>query len=266
MASEDNSGGEFHRRIEQWTRDSAELRAGSAGALVAPEEAALQRYARSTAPPQPLPHPAISPQRYADLTRERSTIAVRLLVTMLAMPLVVTLAVLVDPLAASIAVGALLLPLAGFALHQTRALTRVERTRHLALRGGLAEAWADWGRARQRLEALGSPSQARAALAANEPRMQAVVLSLAQADNEAGHQDTAEQAEARAWVFGTAAKATALAQAEEDLAATTRRQLDVDELLLAPDGDDTSLDHALDSARALNRGPDHPELEQPDQP
>lgn len=260
MAAEQDAGGSaFARRLEKWTRDSADLQSTGA-APNTPEEAARKRYERSRTRSVALPHPALSPAQYDALGRRRSTVLTRLTVILLAMPVVVTLAVLVGPVAAQVALWALLVPLTGAAAHQSATLARIEQQRHLRLTGGLADAWSDWGSARDHLDELGTPTQARAAIGANEARMQALVVGLSRSGD-----DTAEHQASRAWVYDTAAKAVALAQAERAIAAGAVRELALDDLRLAPDGDTDSLDRALATARALEADDEPPALDGPDE-
>lgn len=263
MSDEPDPGGKsFGRRLERWVRDSTELRAVSKwarGVPATPEEASLLRYRRSRSAEVALPHPAISPHRHDALSRRHRDLTRRLLVSLLLVaPLLVVLGVVVEPVAAQVLVWALLVPLTGLALHHGRALGRLHQQRHLTLKGGLADAWSDWVAAREQLEALDGAAQSRSALAANEARMQALVLALGQADARPDHQDTEEHAASREWVYRSAAKAMALAEAERELEAATQRHVDAGDLQLAPEGDPESLDLALDTTRALTRGMDEP--------
>lgn len=174
----------------------------------------------------------------------------------LVVPLLAALGVVVGPVAVKVAVWALLVPVAGLLFHDSRAIRRINHERHLTLEGGLADAWAAWVTARAELESLDNASQARAAMAANELRMQALVLTLGRAEARPDHQDTEEHAASREWVYRSAAKAVALVTAERELEATTQRQVDAGDLQVAPEGDLGALDHALDTARELTRGMD----------
>ncbi|WP_110240099.1 hypothetical protein [Nocardioides gilvus] len=251
----------FGRRLERWTRDAAELRSriASAGGLVrTPEETALRRYQRSTTSEVALPHPSVSPRRYAALNQRHRELSTQLGLAVLLAPVLLIVGVAVGPLAAQFAIWALLLPVVALAAHRGRALRQLDAERHLALRGGLADAWRDWLAARDKVEALDGASQARAAIAANDLRMQALVVALGRADGVPGHQDTKEHAASREWVFRSAAKASALAEAERELEAATQRQVDAGELQFAPDGDLDELDQALEAARQLRREMDPP--------
>lgn len=258
MSDQSDSGARsFGRRLEQWVRDSAELRAmvrwGRNPAT--PEEAALARYRRSRTGEVSLPHPGVSAYRYQALGRRQRTLVTRMLVMAgVLAPLLVVLGVVLDPVAAQVAAWVALAPILVLLARDAHELTRTGRERHLSLKGGLADAWSDWVDARDQLEALDGASQARAALGANEARMHTLVLSLGRAEARPDHQDTEEHVASREWVYRSAAKASALAAAEQELEATARRQVDSGELRLAPDGDLDSLDHALDSTRALTQG------------
>lgn len=259
MAGQQYSGpGTFGRRVEKWVRDSAELRAWvqqarGLGAPATPEEAALRRYQRSRAGETALPHPSVSPLRYQALTQRHRQLSTRLALALILIPLLIPVAVLVGPVAVQAAVAALAVPLAALAWHDTRALARLESERHLSLRGGLADAWADWVKARETVESLDNAAQARAALGANEARMQSLVLALSRAEARPGHQDTEDHRASRDWVYRTAAQATALAQAERELELTTQAQVDAGDLRLAPEGDPDALEQALDAAREITR-------------
>lgn len=219
----------------------------------------MRRYEGSTTGTIELPEPSISPRRYEALSQRRRDLHRRLVVTSLLLaPLLVVLGVAVAPVALKVAIWALLVPVAGLLLHDGRTVRRINRERHLSLQGGIADAWSDWLGALHQLESLDNASQARAAMAANEPRMQALVLALARAEARPGHTDTQEHAASRQWVYRSAAKAVALATAERELEATTQRQVDAGELRIAPDGDLSALDQALDTAHELARGVDDP--------
>lgn len=265
MAAERNSAApSFGRRLEQWTRDAVELRSrlSSAGGLArTPEETAVRRYQRSRTGPVNLPHPAVSSHRYSALTRRNREIGTQIGLALVLVPVLLVAGVAVGPLAAQLAIWALLLPLLALASQRALALRKLNAERHLTLQGGLADAWKDWVAARDKVEALDGAFQARAAIAANEPRMQALVLTLARADAKPGHKDTKEHAASREWVFRSAAKATALAAAERELEAATQRQVDAGELKFAPDGHLDELDQALDAAHELSRRADELPIE-----
>lgn len=266
MASDHSpSVGNFGRRVEKWVRDSAELRAWmqqarGLGAPATPEEAALRRYHQSRTKEVALPHPSVTPARYDALEARHREVNRRLVLALLLIPLVAVLAIVVSPVAAQVAVAALVLPLVGLVAHDSRALTRLTEERHLSLQGGLADAWGDWVKARARLDVLDHASQARAALGVNEGRMQALVQTLARAEARPDHRDTDEHAASRQWVYRTAAKAVALAQAEQELEEATQRHLDAGDLAMAPDGDPTALDEALQATREITRGMEPPRL------
>lgn len=265
-ADQDPQGRSFGRRLQKWARDSAELRArwGSAeGPPSSPEEATLRGYRRSTTAEVALPSPSISQRRYDALGERRHGLLVRLALAVLAVPVLAVLGLLVDPLTAQVATWALLVPLVAMAAHHGRALRRLDDERHLTFQGGLADAWGDWLAARDRLGALEGASQARAALAANEARMQALVLVLGRAESDPAHQDSEEHKASREWIYRSAAKAACLAAAEQELEAATQREVDAGDLRLAPDGDLDALDHALDTARELTVRTDEPPLMPP---
>ncbi|MBE7325189.1 hypothetical protein IEQ44_11035 [Nocardioides sp. Y6] len=255
----------FGRRVEKWVRDSAELRAWlqqtrGLGVPATPEEAALRRYQQSRRKEVALPHPSVTPARYEALQARHREVNRRLALAVLLIPAVVLLAIAVNPMAAQLTVAALVLPLLGLAAHDSRLLSRLTEERHLSLSGGLADAWGDWVRVRTELEALDHASQARAALSINEARMQALVMTLARAEARPGHRDTEEHAASRQWVYRTAAKAVALAEAERELEAATQRHLDAGDLQMAPDGDPAALDDALHATREITRGMEPPRL------
>lgn len=258
MASDQRpEGAGFGRRLEKWVRESADLRAWvdqARGVPVSPETAALRRYQRSRTKDVALPHPALTPRAYDALGDRRRVLVQRVLAASVAVPLLITLGVLLGPALAQVAAWALLLPVIGLLAHDVRALAVLDRERHLTLRGGLADAWSDWVRARATIDALEHASQARAALGVNDARMQHLVLALGRAESRPDHRDTEEHRASRAWVYDTAAKAVALAEAERHLEVTTRLQVDAGELQVAPDGDGDALDHALDAARQIARG------------
>ncbi|WP_185995093.1 hypothetical protein [Nocardioides campestrisoli] len=255
MAAEQGSEGRsFGRRLEKWVRDSAELRElwGSVrGTPSSPEEASLRRYRRSTTREVALPHPSISQRRYDALSQRHRELVVRLVLGLMSVPLLLVLGAVVDPVAARVAIWALVVPVIALGVHHGRALARVATERHLTLKGGLADAWGDWVTARDQLDALEGAAQARAALAANEARMQALVLALGRAESHPDHRDTEEHRESREWVFRSAAKALSLATAEKELEAAIRSEVAAGDLGLAPDGDLDALDQALDTAREL---------------
>lgn len=259
-----SAGKGFGRRLEKWARDSTELRAlwdSARGVPAAPEEKALRRYHRSSKSEVALPHPAITQRRYEALSQRNRELGWRMSLALLAIPLLVALGVVVGPqvaLAVQVAIWALVVPVTGLVVHDVRAREAVNTERRMALKGGLAEAWGDWVAAREKLDSIEGASQARTALATNEPRMQALVLALARAESRPNHRDTAEHAESREWVYRSAAKAKALAEAEQELDDATQSHVDAGDLELAPDGDLEALDHALDTARELTRGVDDP--------
>lgn len=258
MTADHESGAEtFGRRLERWTRDSAELREQSGSSLTSPEDATVRSYQSSTTGKTDLPEPSISQRRYEALSQRLRALSRRLVLSLvLVIPLLAVLGVVVAPVAAKVATWALLVPVAGLMLHDSRELGRINDERHLTLQGGLADAWAAWVSARAQLESLDNASQARAALDANELRMQTLVLALARAESRPDHQDTEEHATSREWVYRSAAKAVALATAEHELDVTTQHRVDAGELAVAPEGDFDALDHAIDTARALTRGID----------
>lgn len=264
MAAEQGSGGRsFGRRLEKWVRDSAELRAlvvqSARGLAGSPEDLAVRRYHRSGTALVPLPHPNVSPYRYDLLSRRHRELSLQLTVTLALLPALLGLGFVISPLAAQVVTWSLLLPLAALAAQRVAGLRRLDEERHLHLRGGLADAWGDWVKARQVVEGLDNASQARAAIAANEARMQALVLALGRAEAQPHHRDTADHAASREWVYRTAAKAVALARAEKELEEAMQRQVDAGDLQLAPEGDVDALDQALDAARELTRGLDEPD-------
>ena len=258
MTADHESGGSaFGRRIERWTQDSAQLQGTSELVQGSAEDATVRRYQGSTTGKVSLPEPSISPRRYEALRQRQRDLGRRLVATLvLIVPLLVVLGVVVGPLAVQLAIWALLVPTAGLMIHDGRAIRRINQERHLTLKGGLADAWAAWGDARAELESLDNTSQARAAMAANELRMQSLVLALGQAEARPGHQDTEEYAASREWVYRSAAKAVALAAAERELEVSTQRHVDAGDLQIAPEGDFGALDHALDTARELTHGMD----------
>lgn len=264
-AHQNPPGAAFGRRLEKWVRDSAELRAWlqqtrGLGVPATPEEAALRRYQQSRRKEVALPHPSVTPARYDALQARHREVNRRLTLALLLVPLVALMAIAISPVVAQLAVASLVLPLVGLAAHDARLLARLTEERHLSLSGGLAEAWGDWVRARAQIEALDNASQARAALGVNEARMQALVMTLARAEARPGHRDTPEHAQSRQWVYRTAAKAVALAQAEQELEAATQRHLDAGDLRMAPDGDPAALDEALQATREITRGMEPPRL------
>lgn len=249
----------FARRLERWTHDSAQLQEESALVLAPTEDATVRRFQRSTTGKTDLPEPSISYRRYEALRQRRRELSRRLRVTLvLIVPLLAVLGMVVGPIISKVAIWALLAPVAGLLLHDSRAIRRIDRARHLTLEGGLADAWKAWATARAELESLDNASQARAAMAANELRMQALVVALGRAESRPGHQDRVEHAASREWVYRSAAKAVALVIAERELEATTQRQIDAGDLQIAPEGDLEALDHALDTARELTRGLEDP--------
>ncbi len=255
-ADEDSDASAHSRRLAKWASDSADLRAATAAPGdpdVVPEVAAMARYRRSRTTVVRLPHPMVSARRYDALTRRRSELARRTTLLLLLTPLLVVLGAVLDPLALQVAIWALLLPAAGVAVHHRRVVRAIDRERHVTLRGGLADAWSDWVAARAQLQALDHASQARAALGANEDRMHTLVLALGRADAAPDHRDAEEHAASRAWVYRSAATAGALVAAEQDLELESRRDAATSILEIAPDGDIHTLEHALDTARALAR-------------
>lgn len=266
MASDQYPGvHSFGRRVEKWVRDSAELRAWVQQARglalpATPEEAALRRYHQSRTKQIALPHPSVTPARYEALQARHRELNRRLVLTALLIPVVALVAVVISPVAAQVAVATLILPLLGLAVRDSAVRARLTDEGHLTLRGGLADAWGDWVRSRAQLEALDNASQARAALGINEARMQALVTTLARAEERPDHRDTEEHTASRQWVYLTAAKAVALAQAEQELEAATQRHLDAGDLRMAPDGDPAALDDALQATREITRGMEPPRL------
>lgn len=236
-------------------------RLSSGGGLArTPEETAVRRYQRSRTKEVALPHPSVSSFRYDALNRRHRELTTQLTVASVLVPILIILGVAVGPLAAQLAIWALLLPALALMAHRAMTLHQLGKERHLTLQGGLADAWKDWVDAREKVEALDGAAQARAAIAANDPRMQTLVLALARADVTPGHRDTQEHAASREWVFRSAAKATALAAAEHELEAAMQRQADAGELQFAPDGHLDELDHALEAARELSRQSDPPAI------
>lgn len=262
MAAEQGAGGKsFGRRLEKWVRDSAELRAfvqSARGLSGTPEELAVRKYRRSSTAEMALPHPNVSQHRYELMTRRHRELSNQLAGALVVLPVLLTLGLLVGPLAAQVTLWALMLPALAVAAHRARELGRLNAERHLPLQGGLADAWKDWVTARETLESLDGAVQARAALGANESRMQSLVLALARAESRPNHRDTEEHAASREWVYRSAAKAIALATAEQELEEATQRQVDAGDLQLAPDGDLDALDQALDAAHELTQGTDEP--------
>ena len=249
----------FGRRLERWSRDAAELGSrlsAGRGLLRTQEQTVVRRYQRSRTKEVTLPHPSVSSYRYAALNRRHGELTTQLTVASVLVPVLIVLGVTVGPFAAQVAIWALLLPALALVAHRAMALQRLSKERHLTLHGGLADAWKDWVDAREKVEALDGAAQARAAVAANDLRMQTLVLALARADATPGHRDTPEHAASREWVFRSAAKASALAAAEHELETATQRQVDAVELQYAPDGDLDQLDHALEAARELSRRSD----------
>lgn len=253
MRGTDGGADSYSGRLEGWARESAELHAdmGTSGGDVvgevgASEEIAMRRYRRSSTRPTRLPNPLVSAYRYEMLTRRRRALVLRLVGALLALPVLVGLCLWVDPDAAQIALGALLVVPTGVVLHHVRALTRLERERHVRLQGGLADAWRDWLEASAQVEAFDGASQARAALSANEARMQTLVAALGEGDASSAARDSAEHAAASEWVYRSAATAVALARAAQ-------LQSAVEPLTLAPDGDTESLEQALEGTRSPTR-------------
>ncbi|WP_110205263.1 hypothetical protein [Nocardioides daejeonensis] len=242
--------GAFEQRLERWTRESEALRAGSDAALD-PEEAALLRYRRSTTGATPLPHPLISPERYDDLTRQQRRAALLMAVLLLLAPVLVVLGLVVDPTALQAAILVLLAPTLVGAAGAGRRIVVLGRRRQVTLRGGLADAWRDWMAARAEVEAIDHAAQARAALGANEPRMESLILALAEVGTRPG-QETDVHTASREWIYRSAAKAVALAAAERQVEAASVRELESTTLQLAPSGDADALDHALRAARELS--------------
>ncbi len=260
MTAEHESGAAtFGRRLERWAHDSAQLQGKAESVRESTEEVTVRRYQRSTTGKIDLPEPSISSRQYEAATQRVRDLSRRLVVTLvLVMPLLAILGVVVGPFAAQVAIWALLVPVAGLLVHDSRAIRQINHERQLTLKGGLADAWAAWVSARARLETMDHASQARAAMAANELRMQALVLALGRAEARPDHRDTEEHATSREWVYRSAAKAVALATAERELEASTQLQVDAGDLQIAPEGDLGALDHALDTARELTRGMDDP--------
>lgn len=239
MGAPDDEGraSEHARRLERWSREAAEIRAAGASPDdpdVPLEQAALARYNRSTTRLVRLPHPAVSARRYAALTRRRRELLTRTAVLVALFPVLAVLALVLDPVAAKVAMTVLLLACGAVAVHHLRSASRLESERHVQLRGGVADAWRDWLDARQRLEQLHTATAARAAIGATEDRMRLLVLELSR---EPG----AGSDPARHWVHRTSANAVALAAAEE------RRALD-------PGDRADAVRRALDTARELEQG------------
>lgn len=256
MAAQQSSGGSgLGGRLEKLVRDSAELRAWAQQVRqpATSEASTLRRYRRSRTGEVALPHPALTARHHAVIEQRRQVLMRRMLAASLAVPLVITLGVLLGPAVVQAAVLALLVPLAGLLVHHGRELAVLEKERHLTLRGGLADAWSDWLRATAEIESLEHASQARAALGVNEARMHHLVLALGSAEQQSDHSDTEEHRASRAWVYETAARAVALAAAERELERTTRLEVDADQLRIAPEGDAEALADALEAARALAR-------------
>ncbi len=260
MTADHESGAEtFGRRLERWTDDSAKLQGKSELVHGSTEDATVRRYQGSRTGRIDLPEPSISPRQYEASGQRRRDLSRRLVVTLvLVVPLLAVLGVVVGPMAAQAAVWMMLVPVAGLLFHDSRAIRRIDHQRHLALEGGLADAWAAWVSARAQLELVDNASQARAAMAANDLRMQALVLALGRAEARPDHRDTDEHVASREWVYRSAAKAVALAAAERELEVTNQRQMDVGDLRVAPEGDLEALDHALDAARAITLSIDDP--------
>lgn len=257
----------FAGRLERWTRDAAELRSkvAAVGGLVrTPEETAVRRYHRSTTREVALPHPAVSPRRSEALDQRRREVVTQLMVAMLLTPVLVVIGVAAGPLGLQVATLALLLPLLVLIPHRVRLVRQLDAERQLTMKGGVADAWRDWVTARERVQALDGASRARAAIGANDARMGALVLALARADAVPGHRDPREHADSREWVFRSAAKATALAEAERQLEVATQRQVVAGELQFAPDGDLDELDLALEAARELHRRSDRAPVDSPE--
>lgn len=254
-ADSEPAGASFERRREKWAQESADLTAAATPTDGSSPEATVRRYQRSRTAPVSLPSPRISPLRYDALSQRHHALSRRRALLLLLVPVLVVLGVVVDPVVAKVVAWALLLPLAVAVVRHTRALAQIEDERHVELRGGLADAWRDWCSARTELEAIDTASQARAALGANESRMESLVAALAQVD-AAGRHDSAEHAASRAWVHTTAAKAVALTVAERQLATAVHDRTRAGELQVAPDGDTDALDRALTTARELTHDDD----------
>lgn len=166
----------------------------------------MARYRRSGTPVVRLPHPLVSERRYAALSERRRELVRRSRLLTALVPVLLVLGAVIDPLAAQAAVGALLLPTAGLAVHDRRAARRLDEQRQVRLRGGAADAWADWLAARDALAALPHATDARASLAVTEDRMHSLVLALADSTSP----DTSDTREA---LYRAAATAVALADA-----------------------------------------------------
>lgn len=247
----------FSERREQWSRESAELR-DSSRAPGTSVEATVTGYRRSRTGRTKLPAPALARSTYDALSRRHRSRVVGLCAALVVLPVLLVLALVVDPVVVTIVLLALLVPVGAFALHQGVSAARLEEQRHLLLRGGLADAWRDWLTARDTLAGLSHASQSYAAVAANEVKMETLVLTLARADADSSHRDSPAHAASRDWVFQNAAKAVALVAAEQELDALQQSHTAAGELDLAPDGDDDALDRALETARALRASVDEP--------
>ncbi|MFS3130059.1 hypothetical protein ACLM5J_16785 [Nocardioides sp. Bht2] len=217
MGADDEAAASAHsRRLAKWTRDADDLRAASAppdDPETAPEVAAMARYRRSRTGVIRLPHPLVSARRYGALTRRRHELNRRSALAVALLPVLIVIGALLDPLAAQVAIWALLVPSAGAVIHYRRKIRAIDAERQITLRGGVADAWSDWLAARTRLEQLDDASQARAQLGASEDRMHALVLTLSTDENHA----------ARDWVYRNAAGANALAATEQRLELETVR-------------------------------------------
>ena len=247
----------FSERREQWSRESAELR-DSSRAPGTSVEATVNGYRRSRTRRAKLPAPALARSTYEALSRRHRSRVVGLSAALIVLPVLLVLALVVDPMVLTIGLLALLLPVGAFAVHQGVSASRLEEQRHVVLRGGLADAWRDWLSARDTLAGLSHASQSYAAVAANEVKMETLVLALGRADADSSHRDSESHAASRAWVFQNAAKAVALVAAEQELDALQRGQAATGELEFTPDGDDDALDQALEAARELRASVEEP--------
>lgn len=252
-APDDESGSAHSRRVAQWARDSAEFRPDADVPDGDDAAQALMRYRRSRTTVVRLPHPLFPASRHRALDEGRRQLARRVAILLILEPLLVVLAVVVEPLALQLAIGALALVDLGVVVHHRSAVRAIDRERHITLHGGLADAWSDWLVARERLAVLDDASQARAALDVNEDRMRTLVAALG---TSAPQPETDQFAASEDWVYRSAATAGALVAAEQRLELERRQDVDAGILAVAPDGDLDALQHALDNARALGSLPD----------
>src|SRR5690606_10141753 len=106
----------------------------------------------------------VSSFRYDALNRRHRELTTQLTVASVLVPILIILGVAVGPLAAQLAIWALLLPALALMAHRAMTLHQLGKERHLTLQGGLADAWKDWVDAREKVEALDGAAQARAAI------------------------------------------------------------------------------------------------------